>query len=81
MRENGDGALFYSAQVGLKLGPKPVLARDGATVADAPPPPSPPPPPPPPPQAQHLPRPSHRVIIAGANIINLPVPGPGSDYI
>ena len=73
MRENGDGALFYSAQVGLKLGPKPVLVRDGATVADAPPPP--------PPQAQHRPRPSHRVIIAGANIVNLPVPGPGSDYI
>ena len=75
MRENGDGALFYSAQVGLKLGPKPVLVRDGATVADAPPPS------PPPPSPQHLPRPSHRVIIAGANIINLPVPGAGSDYI
>ena len=75
MRENGDGALFYSAQVGLKLGPKPVLARDGATVADAPPPS------PPPPSPQTRPRPSHRVIIAGANIINLPVPGPGSDYI
>ena len=63
------GTLFYSAQVGLKLGPKPVLVRDGATVAS------------PPPQAQHRPRPSHRIIIAGANIINLPVPGPGSDYI
>ena len=76
--DHSDGTLFYlfySAQVGLKLGPKQVFVRDGATVADAPPPP------PPPPSPQHLPRPSHRVIIAGANIINLPVPGPGSDYI
>ena len=77
MKENGDGALFYSAQVGLKLGPKPVIARDGATVADAPPPPPPSPPPP----HRPRPRPSHRIIIAGANIINLPVPGPGRDYI
>ena len=54
LRENGDGALFYSAQVGLKLGPKPVLVRHGASVADAPTPPAsppgPPPPPPPPPR-------------------------------
>ena len=70
------GPVFYHAQVGDNVGPRPVHRSNGQTLQESPS------------SSSSLsilsteaPMYSHNILISGANIINLPQPGVASDYI
>ena len=64
--------MYYSAlpQVGWKIGPKPTVQRNGTSNAELKSK-----------KQEQKPRYSHHVIVSGANIVNLPQPGVGVDFI